>query len=420
MMMLSRIRARNVCHVYLDYATAYVVVSTIPLLLALGWKNNSSTDDDARTNNNIMSWPLIGTAMLGGTLLSIGNLSFQWATAVYGAPLTTILAMQASLTVILGTSLNYVLEPTMTKRPGWLLLGVNVFLSAIALATVAQIVYADEQQQQGNMVLPRRSSDDVPEHEIMGGPHGNHVIGSPGGVMEYSAVIELPYGSSSRNNNNNKLHPKQSDSFTIVDPTEQEEEEECAMEARHRNMTGLVVALMGGLAFGFFSPAFNIAVNDPFHWSSSSSSSSTTTTTVDTDKSLLVFYANLWFSLAFGAASVIGNLVLLKYELHGQSLSTILWTYLTLASWRDRRVALLAGVVCAAGNVLQFHGGQLVGYATADLVQAYPLVSTVWDILWFGEFAHVQWCCSRLSVLLVCMYLAYLAGIVLLAVSSMD
>ena len=123
----------------------------------------------------------------------------------------------------------------------------------------------------------------------------------------------------------------------------------------------------------------------------------------------------------FKAFIVLGNLALLKFELQEeQNIEDIIWTYMTQASWMDRRVALLAGIVCAAGNVLQFHGGQLVGYATADLVQAYPLVSTLWDILWFGEFAHVQWCCSRLSVLLVAMYVAYVGGIVLLSVSSID
>lgn len=171
----------------------------------------------------------------------------------------------------------------------------------------------------------------------------------------------------------------------------------------------------------------NIAVNDPFGWSSHHDNPNSAAATT-TDTSLLVFYANLWFSLAFGVASVVGNVILLKYESlslpqgssSSNSLTDILYSYITSASWTDRRVALLAGLVCAAGNVLQFHGGQLVGYATADLVQAYPLVSTLWDILWFGEFAHVKWCCSRLSLLLVAMYAAYMGGIVLLAMSSLE
>ena len=396
----QRIRARNVCHVYLDYASTYVVVSTLPLLLALYLQQDDESQKQQdgggafHRNNNVMSTPLILTAMVGGTLLSFGNLSFQWATSVYGAPLTTVLAMQASLTVILGTSLNYLLQPSKTPRPGWLLLGVVVFLLAIALATTAQFVYATERheyQKQQFAAATTKTTQRVP----------------PTAALEYT-TIELQYGS-------NHYKRRDSDAFTVVDEDSDAATttlSESRYQAEQRNRTGVLIAVAGGLCFGFFSPAFNIAVNDPFGWSHAA-------ITV-TDASLLVFYANLWFSLAFGVASVVGNLILLKYELHAQSVTDILWSYLTQASWTDRRVALLAGLVCAAGNVLQFHGGQLVGYATADLVQAYPLVSTLWDILYFGEFAHVKWCCSWLSLLLMAMYAAYLGGIVLLAVSSME
>jgi hypothetical protein len=37
-------------------------------------------------------------------------------------------------------------------------------------------------------------------------------------------------------------------------------------------------------------------------------------------------------------------------------------------------------------NLLQFQGVNIVGFATADLVQAYPLLSTVWYATLFGEF----------------------------------
>jgi len=33
--------------------------------------------------------------MIGGCLLSFGNLSMQWATTVYGSALTTVLAIEA-------------------------------------------------------------------------------------------------------------------------------------------------------------------------------------------------------------------------------------------------------------------------------------------------------------------------------------
>jgi len=93
--------------------------------------------------------------------------------------------------------------------------------------------------------------------------------------------------------------------------------------------------------------------------------------------------------------------------------------YLRRDSLSDRQLALAAGIVCALGNVLQFQGGQRVGYAAADLVQAYPLVSTVWDVLLFGEFQSVRIPAS-LGFLLSGMYLAYLLGVILLAGSSIE
>eukprot|EP00977_Amphora_coffeiformis_P006526 scaffold1400_cov175-Amphora_coffeaeformis.AAC.17 len=376
-----RIRARNVSFIYFDYAFTYVFVSTVPLLLALQISGESFVDEvdyDENTEKGFMSWSLIAAAMLGGAMLSFGNISFQWSTAVYGCPLTTVLAMQASLTVILGTSMNYLLQPEMTAHPMLLLAGVFIFLLAIGFATKAQSLYLYEQRQ--------RALDEQIENT-------SRVTGATGGVMEYAAGIDFHILSFDYDADEN-THSGENDN-----------------EAKKRITTGTYIALLGGIAFGFFSPAFNIAVNDHFNWKGNY---------VGADPGLLVFFANLWFSLAFGVASVVGNLALLKFELHEQNLEEILWNYMTQASWTDRRVALLAGLVCAAGNILQFHGGQLVGYATADLVQAYPLVSTLWDILWFGEFAYVNWCCSRLSVLLVGMYVAYVGGIVLLSVSCIE
>lgn len=386
-----RIRARNVSFVYFDYAFTYVLVSTVPLLLALQLSGEGSQGQtvDYDKEDGFMSWSLIAAAMLGGALLSFGNISFQWATAVYGAPLTTVLAMQASLTVILGTSLNYLIEPEMTARPVLLFAGVCIFLLAIWFATQAQCLYLYEQRE--------RALEDCLENT-------SRVTGATGGVMEYAGI---------------DFHilsfDQEDDSASVRSARDSSADGEVSHNqrwAKKRFMTGTFIALLGGLSFGFFSPAFNIAVNDPFDWGGAYAGA---------NPSLLVFYANLWFSLAFGIASIVGNLALLKFELQEeQDLEEILWTYMTQASWTDRRVALLAGIVCAAGNVLQFHGGQLVGFATADLVQAYPLISTLWDILWFGEFAHVNWCCSRLSVLLMGMYVAYVGGIVLLSVSCIE
>ena len=66
------------------------------------------------------------------------------------------------------------------------------------------------------------------------------------------------------------------------------------------------------------------------------------------------------------------------------------------------------------GNGAQFLGGSLAGFAAADLVQAYPLVGTVWGIGCFGEFRAAS---RRVYCLLGGMYVAFIAAIFLLALS---
>jgi glucose uptake protein GlcU len=109
----------------------------------------------------------------------------------------------------------------------------------------------------------------------------------------------------------------------------------------------------------------------------------------------------------------------LSWQQRSVSVYHVVLDYVAVDAAADRVWAWLAGVVCALGNVLQFQGGQRVGYATADLVQAYPLISTIWDIFLFGEFATVRMK-SHLGCLLLGMYASYLAGIFLLAASSMQ
>jgi hypothetical protein len=164
---------------------------------------------------------------------------------------------------------------------------------------------------------------------------------------------------------------------------------------------GLFVAILGGCCFGFFSPCFNIAVNDPFHWTSNSSNGF---------GGLSVLEANLWFSFAFALLSILGNIYLMACTLP----SSNLWTYLTNEAFRDRCLAIVAGSVCALGNLLQFQGGKLAGFAAADLVQAFPLVATMWGVWLFGEFRKAR---PKVIMTLIVMFISYISGIFLMAAS---
>ncbi|KAG7373736.1 protein of unknown function DUF221-domain containing protein [Nitzschia inconspicua] len=97
--------------------------------------------------------------------------------------------------------------------------------------------------------------------------------------------------------------------------------------------------------------------------------------------------ANVWFSMAFTVSSIIGTLRLMHVPPPE--------TGMRVLSWREDYVpgkssvnywGFVAGVLCGIANLLQSQGGRMVGFATADLVQAFPLVSTLWDILLFGEY----------------------------------
>jgi hypothetical protein len=66
-----------------------------------------------------LAW--IGFATIGGILFSFGNLS------VYRAPLTKIAAIQASLCVGIGTTINALSEPSKTPCPVWLVIDVALF-----------------------------------------------------------------------------------------------------------------------------------------------------------------------------------------------------------------------------------------------------------------------------------------------------
>ena len=79
-----------------------------------------------------------------------------------------------------------------------------------------------------------------------------------------------------------------------------------------------------------------------------------------------------------------------------------------------RASACTAGAVCAIGNASQFAGGALAGFATADLVQAFPLVGTLWGVFLFGDFRGAS---RRVIALLVGVYTSYLVAVVLLALS---
>lgn len=457
--------ARDARFVYLDYSFSYVVSSLVPLvgmLLVPPAADGSGSDGEPSDGSMRPDWPLSSgllalSAAVGGILLSIGNLSLQWATAVYGAPLTTVVAIQASLTVTIGTTVNYFLQPEKTARVKWLWMGVLAFLLAMMAATGAHLAYGRSEEERREMkrrarTLRRRrqlqlqhqhdpqepdqqqgerntvetfedeaqnfdddsssiSSDDSSISTDTAG--GYNMLASPGIELK-EAKRNVSYNSSLESiasnchtttntiagSGRNPPHRDQKDAHSsrndYDDDIDIDEDPKAARAAlalsrrtdRPRNpdggesltptQTALILAVGGGCCFGIFSPAFNVAVNDPFGFTASTSS-----------VGLSVAVANLWFSLAFTVASVCGTVRLMHSPPRLSGLApTTLHDYITTRApiFPDRLLGIAAGCLCGTANLLQFQGGRLVGFATADLVQAFPLVSTLWDIFLFGEY----------------------------------
>ncbi|XP_022149121.1 ureide permease 2-like isoform X2 [Momordica charantia] len=86
-----------------------------------------------------------------------------------------------------------------------------------------------------------------------------------------------------------------------------------------------------------------------------------------------------------------------------------------LNDWNGRGWAFLAGFLCGFGNGLEFMGGQAAGYAAADSVQAFPLVSTFWGVILFGEYRRSS---RKTYVLLVSMLFMFSVAVGMLMASS--
>ena len=366
-------RNRDTRFAYLDYSLSYAVSSSIPLLLSLSRAGNSQSETGQDSKPDIA---LVFFAVGGGFLLSFGNMSMQWATTIFGAPLTTVVAIQASLTVLLGTSINYLLEPMMTPRPEKLLYGIIVFLAAIGLATRAHLIYGEQQ--------------DMNIFEDM------HIELGPSKRHSYGSLESSESSRSSSNSVDSEQYIKGPKCLMVEKPLQVKSD---AFSPRF----ALMFSIFGGCCFGFFSPAFNVAVNDPFGWASGGSIP------------LSVPLANLWFSISFTVASFAGNIPLMYNPPPHFGIPPVTFCGYCREPLAERKLAIFAGILCGFANLLQFQGGSMVGFATADLVQAYPLVSTVWDICLFGEFKSAK---GTVLFYLAAMYTMYTSGILLLISSA--
>ncbi|XP_022775765.1 ureide permease 1-like isoform X2 [Durio zibethinus] len=361
MTLLER-RGRLPQHTYLDYTLTNLLAAII-IALTFGEIGKSTAEQPnfiAQLSQD--NWPSVLFAMAGGVVLSLGNLSTQYAWAFVGLSVTEVIT--ASITVVIGTTLNYFLDDKI-NRAEILFPGVGCFLIAVCLGSAVHSSNAADNKAKLNKLKIEYASS---SQELMNLEKGNGITEkAKAGTANF--LIELE----------NRRAIKVFGKSTFI---------------------GLVITFFAGVCFSLFSPAFNLATNDQWH------------TLKEGVPKLVVYTAFFYFSISCFVIALILNITFLYRPVLNLPRSSF---KAYLSDWNGRGWAFLAGFLCGFGNGLQFMGGQAAGYAAADAVQALPLVSTFWGILLFGEYRRSS---RRTYILLVSMLFMFIVAVAVLMASS--
>ncbi|MCL7052017.1 hypothetical protein MKW94_003214 [Papaver nudicaule] len=360
-------RGRLPQHTYLDYSITNLLAAVL-IALTFGQIGDSRLNmPNFITQLYQDNWPCVLFAMAGGVFLSIGNLATQYAWALVGLSVTEVVC--SSITVVIGTTLNYFLDDRINKAE-ILFPGVACFLIAVCFGSAVHSSNATDNKAK----LSGYTNLDVRAIQLSESKDASY--GEDGTVRVEKAEVGTA-------------------DFLI------ELENKRAIKVFGKNtFIGLGITFFAGLCFSLFSPAINLAINDQWN------------TMAEGVPHLVVYTAFFYFSVSCFVIAIVLNIIFLYYPVFNLPRSS-LKAYLN--DWNGRNWALLAGLLCGFGNGLQFMGGQAAGYAAADAVQALPLVSTFWGILLFGEYRKSS---RRTYVLLVSMLLMFVVAVGILMASS--
>ncbi|OIW04708.1 hypothetical protein TanjilG_07833 [Lupinus angustifolius] len=366
-------RGRLPQHTYLDYSITNLLAAVI-IAFTFGQIGKSTIDGpnflDQLAQDN---WPSVVFAMAGGVVLSLGNLSTQYAWAFFGLSVTEVIT--SSIAVVIGTALNYFLDDKINKAE-ILFPGVGCFLVAVCLGSAvhssntsdnkAKLSNFSSDYKDGTLQTSKEiNGDQVNSMDLEGGTSsGDKVKAGTAGFL-----VEL-------------------------------EEKRAIKVFGKSTFIGLAITFFAGACFSLFSPAFNLATNDQWH------------TLKKGVPHLNVYTAFFHFSVSCFLIGIILNITFLYHPVLNLPKSSM---KAYLVDWNGRGWALLAGLLCGFGNGLQFMGGQAAGYAAADAVQALPLVSTFWGIILFGEYRKSS---RRTYILLGSMLFMFIVAIGVLMASA--
>lgn len=355
-------RGRLPQHTYLDYSITNLLAAVI-IALTLGQIGDAKPGmPNFITQLYQDNWPSVLFAMAGGVVLSIGNLSTQYAWALVG--LSVVEVVSSSITVVIGTTLNYFLDDKINKAD-ILFPGVACFLVAVILGSFVHSSNASDNKKK----LSHLSNGFKDLADNKGDPEKGK-----------ETKVEAQFGTAE---------------FLV------ELENTRSIKVFDRSIwLGLGITFFSGVCFSLFSPAFNLATNDQFHLLKKGV------------PHLVVYTAFFYFSVSCFVVGIVLNIIFLYRPILNLPKSSF---KAYLADWNGRGWALVAGFLCGFGNGLQFMGGQAAGYAAADAVQALPLVSTFWAVLLFGEYRKSS---RRTYILLVSMLMMFIVAVGVLMGSS--
>ena len=206
----------------------------------------------------------------------LGNLSMQ-RSLIMGVPLSIVLPLQGSLTVVLGTTVNCFCSRRRMIHIFYLLAS-QPFSSQYFSR---QLHISRTSENGGAQGCDGSASPPVP-------PQAATTQGSSSCCATWQPLLEE--GATGRG------HVEQS---SVEAPSAAS-----ATAATATAAAGLVVAFCGGVCFGGFSPLFNLAVNDELGWIHNDPHGG---------KPLTVFNANLCFCAAFALSAWLVNLSLMRW-----------------------------------------------------------------------------------------------------------
>ncbi|KAL9325127.1 hypothetical protein ACSQ67_005772 [Phaseolus vulgaris] len=431
MTMLER-RGRLPQHTYLDYTLTNLMAAVI-IAFTFGEIGNTAPNFLSQLHQVSISFVLkklfkVADRKLafssvchgGGVVLSVGNLSTQYAWAFVG--LSVVEVITSSITVVIGTTLNYFLDDKINKAE-ILFPGVACFLIAVCLGSAVHSSntadnkaklsdfstdYKDAAKLEG--VTPSQLAQSILRHGTKFGAEAfNLVLNSakispPNFVLVRTTTVTTSIETSEVDSKDLEdggaaVHKAKAGTAAFLLELEKKDPSRQVVLGKN-SFIGLAITFFAGVCFSLFSPAFNLATNDQWH------------TLKEGVHHLSVYTAFFYFSVSCFVIAIILNITFLYHPVLNLPKSS-LKAY--LRDWNGRGWAFLAGLLCGFGNGLQFMGGQAAGYAAADAVQALPLVSTFWGIVLFGEYRKSS---KRTYALLGSMLLMFIVAVSVLMASS--